>query len=1056
MVPLCIPNSAEDWRRHHALLEIAERVSSSSQPGEVLRNFVSGLSSVVPLDFVNFALYDPARRIMKMHAWEGAEWPPREPIEIPMEDTAVGAVWRNQTVLALDDLSTAQQFAPERQWLSSQQIRSYCVLPLTTSHERLGAFGFGSKRAYAFTLPDIQFLRRVAEIAALCIDRTQPESVLVEETARLRLLLEVCIAQNQATDLRDPVAAILGSIQKWAARDNVGIYLFDEISQALRLYMTDVEIAEKMAPDGLVPLDGTLAGQVFRSQRGVVFDRAGLEELPFASVKRGIELGVKSLYLAPLRSAKGSLGVLKVARREDQPFASRDLELLEQVAVAISPLLERARVASPGKNVENGVESDVRNDAEKDVETSPLAFPGALVSDASPVVVERLSEVKASSVFTTAHAGIPAWFGDPADLAESEEVLTAYFNAPKVGLCVLDHDLRYLAINQTLAELHGMTPKEHLGKSIREVLGDLAELVEPYFRRVLTEGQPILKREITAQLPSQKAPGHWIEHFIPIKGTDGKVKQIGIVLVEITEQKRVEESLRNVSQELREEQKRQQVLSEVSRVLAGKWDARQIFPKISSYLRRVLRQEYASLAVHDEKTGLPVRQAVDFPLAKNSHAGEQISTVKVPKNRVSQKHSPLIFTRDEVEGLDPGIADTLSAEGLKSLCCVPLLRPKGPLGVLVLGSTRANAFKTDDLTLLSQVAAQLAIALENARAAREVEELRNRLSREKSYLEGEIRSHPEFNKIIGESAALKQVLEEVVVVAESDATVLLLGETGTGKGMIARAIHSVSKRTNKNFVVLNCAAIPTGLLESELFGHEKGAFTGAVNQKIGRLEQAHEGTLFLDEIGEILLELQPKLLRVLQDSEFERLGGTKTIKVDLRLIAATNRDIVKSIAEKEFRSDLFYRLNVFPIRLPPLRDRREDIPVLVRHFVRKYAATMNRVIETIPTETMDALINWSWPGNIRELENFVERSVILTEGTALRAPLAELQGQSPAAESLENSEREHILRVLRETKGTISGPAGAARRLGIKRTTLQSKMQRLKITRHEYSDRTPE
>lgn len=281
---------------------------------------------------------------------------------------------------------------------------------------------------------------------------------------------------------------------------------------------------------------------------------------------------------------------------------------------------------------------------------------------------------------------------------------------------------------------------------------------------------------------------------------------------------------------------------------------------------------------------------------------------------------------------------------------------------------------------------------------------------------------------------------------------LLLGETGTGKGLIARALHHASKRKDKPFVTLNCAAIPTGLLESELFGHEKGAFTGAVHQKVGRMESAEKGTLFLDEIGEISRELQPKLLRVLQDHEFERLGGTRTIKVDLRLIAATNRDLAKSVAEKQFRSDLFYRLNVFPIRIPPLRERREDIPVLVRHFVKKFAARMERAIETIPRETMDALNNWDWPGNVRELENLIERSVILTEGKALRVPLAELRAHPGSGDSsLEKTEREHIIQILRKSRGIISGPKGAARYLGLKRTTLQSKMDRLGIARKDYS-----
>jgi formate hydrogenlyase transcriptional activator len=646
---------------------------------------------------------------------------------------------------------------------------------------------------------------------------------------------------------------------------------------------------------------------------------------------------------------------------------------------------------------------------------------------------------------------------DPAEaLIESEQLLTAYFKASKVGFCILDTDLRYLAINRTLAEMNGIAAEAHLGKSLREVLGDSAEVIEPQCARALATGQPVLDLEISTVLPTRTEPGHWIEHYIPIKGATGEVNKVGVVVVEITAQKKLEESLRGVSETLREEKKRQQVLLEVSRTLATKWVARQAFPKISSYLRRVLRQEYAALAVHDEKSGQLVRQAMDFPLRKGPAVDTEINPAKDPHGKALRERAPLIFTKGEMQEFPAGTTGHLLAEGLQSLCCVPLLRPKGPLGVLVLGSTRANAFRTDDLTLLDQVAAQLAIALENARAAREVEQLRSRLAQDKRHMEGEPRPH--FEEIIGESPALKVVLDQVAVVAASDATVLILGETGTGKGMIARAIHRTSKRKDRSFITLNCAAIPTGLLESELFGHEKGAFTGAVSQKIGRLELADKGTLFLDEIGEIPLELQPKLLRVLQDHEFERLGGTRTIKVDMRLIAATNRELAKSVSEKEFRSDLFYRLNVFPIRVPSLRERREDIPLLVRYFIRHFARGMHRGIETVPNETMEALINWDWPGNVRELENFIERSVILTDGTALRAPLAEFHSETStsAEHSLEDTEREHILRVLRETRGMVSGPTGAARRLGLKRTTLQSKMQRLGITRRDYSWKKPD
>ena len=655
----------------------------------------------------------------------------------------------------------------------------------------------------------------------------------------------------------------------------------------------------------------------------------------------------------------------------------------------------------------------------------------------------------------SSHSGNPVSFEV---LAESERLLASYFGAFKVGLCILDTGLRYLSINQTLAEMNGIAATEHLGKTVREVLGDFAELIEPQLKRVLASAQPVLNLEISFMLHNRPEPRHRIEHYIPIKDIAGKVMQIGVVAVEVTDQKRLEESLHSVSQKLRHEKKRLQAMSEVSRVLAAKPDIRKAFPKVSAHLRRVLRQEYAALALRDEKTGQLVRQAMDFPLRKSFPVGGTISAVKDPPSRALLEGTPLIFSANQMKGFPAGSTDYLLAEGLKSLCCVPLLRHKNPLGVLVLGSTRADAFNTDDLVLLNQVAAQLAVALENAGIAREVKRLRSQLGLEKGYLKGEAAIQLNFEDIIGESPALKEMLDQVGVVAPSEATVLLLGETGTGKGLVARAIHRISKRKERAFVKLNCAAIPTGLLESELFGHEKGAFTGAVSQKIGRLELADKGTLFLDEIGEIPLEVQPKLLRVLQDHEFERLGGTRTIKVDLRLIAATNRELARSVLEKEFRSDLFYRLNVFPIRMPSLRERREDIPLLVRYFVRKFANAMQRDINSIPRETMDALTNWHWPGNVRELENFVERSVILTEGPVLRAPLAEFQEETSgsAENSLEETEREYIVRVLRETGGIISGPKGAARRLGLKRTTLQSKMERLRIIRTDYSGQKPD
>ncbi len=512
------------------------------------------------------------------------------------------------------------------------------------------------------------------------------------------------------------------------------------------------------------------------------------------------------------------------------------------------------------------------------------------------------------------------------------------------------------------------------------------------------------------------------------------------------------QSVQAYQQQLARERDRLRVLLEVNNAIVSTLDLGELFTGISSSLCRVMHHEYTSLALYDAERNVMRIQALDFPQGRGLiHEELEVPVNASPSGCAFANRKPLLLNRADLEAYDSEVTRLLLAEGVKSACCVPLLTRNRVLGALNVASLRDAAFGQEDVDLLSQVANQVAIALENALNFREISELKNTLAEEKLYLEDEIRSEMNFEEIIGESASLKSVLKQVEVVAPTDSSVLIQGETGTGKELVARAIHNLSARREHTFVKVNCAAIPTGLLESELFGHERGAFTGAIAQKIGRFELAHHGTLFLDEVGDIPLELQPKLLRVLQEQEFERLGGTRTIRVDTRVVAATNRDLARMVADREFRSDLFYRLNVFPLTVPALRERREDIPTLVRYFAQIYARRLDKRIDTIPSETMEVLTRYHWPGNVRELENLIERAVILSPGPLLRVPLAELKEEmntsSGAIATLEEAEREHILRALRDSNWVLAGARGAANRLGIKRTTLQSRMNKLGIKR---------
>ena len=526
--------------------------------------------------------------------------------------------------------------------------------------------------------------------------------------------------------------------------------------------------------------------------------------------------------------------------------------------------------------------------------------------------------------------------------------------------------------------------------------------------------------------------------------------------------------------QLARERDRLQVLLEINNLLVSTRDPAAVFKGIVSSLKPVLQHDYTSLALLEAGSGLLKIHYLDLPGNSSVTKGE--ITVPLGGSPAGQcfANSQVLITRGkEIDKYQQDFLRLLRGQGVQAICCVPLITHGRTFGTINLASRKFDAFTPADVELIQQVAAQVAIALENALAFKEIDALKDKLAVEKLYLEEEIRSEFNFEEIIGESPALRRTLAQVELAAPAGTTVLIQGETGTGKEIIARAIHNLSPRRERTFVKVNCAAIPAGLLESELFGHERGAFTGALAQKIGRFEFADRGTLFLDEIADLPLELQPKLLRVLQGQEFERLGGNRTQRVDVRVVAATNGDLAQLVAERRFRSDLYYRLNVFPILVPPLRERREDVPLLVRYFVQTFSRRQNKTVEYIPSDVMEALVNYAWPGNIRELENLIERAVLLSGGNELRVPLAELKAASavsataaasfaylnPGSPSpttisssapiatLEDAERQHILRALRQTKWRISGPRGAATVLGMKRTTLQARIRKLGIKR---------
>ncbi|CUS38727.1 sigma 54-interacting transcriptional regulator [Candidatus Nitrospira nitrificans] len=846
--------------RHQALLEVAEAISAHRDLHELFRDLVQRLSRVMQVNFVSLSLHDPMRNHIRLQTIQANV--PAELLgghEEPVDETPAGLVFLTQRPVLVSDLAAEHRWPQVLHRMREDGVNSFCVVPLTTAVRQLGAMGFSSLRRDAYSESDVEFLRQVGKQVAVAVDNVLHHQDLVSDRDRLRLLLEVTesIALHHDADrfLRD----LAQRLPRIVPFDYINIVLHDPAKNVMRLRLLVTSMPATIKPGLELPIEESPGGLVWKTQQPLTVPDIASERRFSKLIAMLRENGVQSFCVVPLTTANQRLGALGFGSLERRTYDVSEIEFMHQIAKQVAIAVENA--------------------------------------------------------------------------------------------------LNY-------------------------------------------------------------------------------------------------ERAQSTQSQLTRERDHQRLLLEVNNAVITHLDLNDLFTAVSECLRKVIQHDGSSLLLCDERTGEWRIHVLDFQRNESFiEEGTLEESTESPSCLAINTGKAALFREPDLKEMASSspCAQNLLDRGVKSFCSLPLLAHKRALGALNVGRRRDDGFTSEDVELLGQVAQQVAIAVENALAYKQIAQLKDKLTEEKLYLEEEIQTNYNFEEIVGESRALKQVLKQIETVAPTDSTVLILGETGSGKELVARALHNLSTRRERTFVKLNCAAIPTGLLESELFGHEKGAFTGAIATKVGRFELADRGTLFLDEVGEIPLELQVKLLRVLQEQEFERLGGTRTIRTNVRVVAATNRDLDQMVDEQKFRSDLYYRLKVFPVTVPPLRERVEDISVLARHFAHKFAMRMKKRVETIPVEAMKAMQAYPWPGNVRELGNFIERAVILSTGSDLVVQLSELKSPTTASHdsvlTLEAAERKHILHVLRDSKWTLGGPGGAAARLGMKRTTLHSKMRKLGIVR---------
>ena len=849
------------------------------------------------------------------------------------------------------------------------------------------------------------------------------------EAEQYRALFQVSEAIATHRDLHELFQDLAQRLPHVVQVNFVALSLHDPERHMMRLHTLQANVPADIVGGHEEPIEETPTGLVWKTQQPLIIPDLSEERRWPIVTGRMQEDGVRSVCVVPLTTALRRLGTMGFASLQKEAYDETDMEFLQQVgnqvAVAVDNVLHHQDLTRDRDRLRLLLEVSESIASHRD--------PDELLRD----LAQRLPHI------------VPFDYINVVLHEPARDVMRLWFLVTS-GVSTIRPGLEF-PVEESPGGLVWKTQQPLIVNDITQ------ERRFPKLMSMLRENgvQSFCAVPLTTAQRRLGAMGFGsLQSRVYLEAELDFMQQVAKQVAVAVDNALNSEAARASQQQLARERDRQRLLLEVNNAVVSHLALDELFPAVSVSLRRVIQHDGSSLVLYDQETGRYRVHVLHF--AKNEsfiEEGQVESDCTTPAGIAITTRKPAVFSEGDLQHLcsESPVAQHLLSEGVKALCAIPLLSYDRALGALNVGRCGEDMFTEEDVELLNQVAHQIAIAVDNALVHKEVQGFKDRLAKEKLYLEDEIRTEYNFEEIIGESAVLKRVLKQVEIVASTNSTVLVLGETGTGKELIARAIHDRSGRRARTFVKLNCAAIPTGLLESELFGHERGAFTGAIAQKVGRFELADGGTIFLDEVGDIPLELQSKLLRVLQEQEFERLGSTRTIKVNVRLVVATNRDLTGMVADKEFRSDLYYRLNVFPLTVPALRDRREDIPLLVRYFAQKFARRMNKKIDSISTEGMAALSQYDWPGNVRELENVIERATILSQGGELSVSVEKVASISNAATqsvtTLEAAERDHIVRALQAAKWIIGGPNGAAVKLGMKRTTLQSKMHKLDISR---------